>query len=155
MVYPSSALAVCPVCTVTIGACVGLSRLLGVDDLISGTFIGGLTLSLGFWFFSWLQKKKINFPFRKAVAIIVSFMATVLPLYFKKFFGHPGNTFWGIDKLLLGIIAGSIAFLVAQLIETILRRRNQGKAYFPYQKVIIPLVILLLTSGIFYFIACR
>ena len=43
------AFAVCPVCTVAVGAGLEGARLLGVDDVITGIWAGGLTLSLFFW----------------------------------------------------------------------------------------------------------
>ena len=45
----SAADAVCPVCTVAVGAGLEGMRLLGVDDVITGIWAGGLTLSLFFW----------------------------------------------------------------------------------------------------------
>ena len=58
-----TSLAVCPVCTVAVGAGVGLSRWLGVDDLITGTWIGGLLVSMIWWTIDWLNKKNIRFSF--------------------------------------------------------------------------------------------
>jgi len=50
-------LAVCPLCTVAVGAGVGLSRWLGIDDVITGLWIGGLIVSLIAWSENWLDKK--------------------------------------------------------------------------------------------------
>ncbi|MBU2577676.1 hypothetical protein KKA69_02480 [Patescibacteria group bacterium] len=41
--------AVYPVCTITVGAGLGISRWLGIDDSIPGLWIGGLILSSGLW----------------------------------------------------------------------------------------------------------
>jgi len=46
---PSYALAVCPVCSIAVAGGVGLSRWLGIDDTISGIWIGGLIISLAIW----------------------------------------------------------------------------------------------------------
>jgi hypothetical protein len=39
---------VCPVCTIAVAGGVGLCRYLGIDDLISGAWIGALLFSLFF-----------------------------------------------------------------------------------------------------------
>ena len=49
--------AVCPVCTIAVGASLGLSRWLGVDDTISGLWIGGLIVSTTLWTYSWMKKR--------------------------------------------------------------------------------------------------
>lgn len=41
--------AVCPVCTVAVGAGVGFSRYLGIDDTIAGLWIGALIVSVSMW----------------------------------------------------------------------------------------------------------
>ena len=52
-----AAMAVCPVCTVAVGAGLEGMRLLGVDDVITGIWAGALTLSLFLWTVSWLKKR--------------------------------------------------------------------------------------------------
>ncbi len=37
----NSAQAICPICTIAVGAGVGFSRYLGIDDTIAGLWIGG------------------------------------------------------------------------------------------------------------------
>lgn len=150
--FPTKALAVCPVCTVVVGAGVGLSRYLGVDDTVSGLWIGGLVLSSGFWLDSFLLRRKIDFPKRTLLSVALFYLFVIPPLYFSKTIGHPRNTILGVDKLLFGIFVGSVLFLEAVLFDKILRKRNQGKVFFHYQKVVLPVVLLLLFSFVFYFI---
>lgn len=47
----------CPVCTIGVVVGVGLSKYLGVDDLISGVWIGALLIYLTLWTSLWLNKK--------------------------------------------------------------------------------------------------
>jgi hypothetical protein len=150
--FPAKALAVCPVCTVVVGAGVGLSRYLGIDDTISGLWIGGLVLSSGLWLDSFFARRKINFPKRTFLSVVIFYLFVIPPLYFSKMIGHPLNTILGVDKLLLGISVGSILFLEAALFDKILRKRNQGKVYFYYQKVVLPVAFLLFFSFVFYFV---
>ena len=69
---------VCPVCTVAVGAGVGILRGLGVDDVITGLWFGALIVSSIMWFINWLNKKNIHFLFRKILVIII-FYAIFIP----------------------------------------------------------------------------
>jgi len=146
------ALAVCPICTVAVGAGVGFSRWLGIDDVISGLWIGGLTVSMIGWTISWLDKKNIHFKGRKILITVSYYLLVVPPLYWADIMGHPLNTLWGMDRLLLGIILGSGVFLLAVLGYDWSKRNNAGKSYFPFQKVAMPLGALFLTSFVLYFL---
>lgn len=144
--------AICPVCTVAIGAGVGLSRWLGVDDLISGTWVGAFIVSIIFWTASWLDKKHIKFKFQYPALAILVYAITIIPLYFTGIVGHPFNKFCGVDKLMFGIVSGSIVFTFGVLLHQFLKKRDQGKSYFAFQKVVIPLVLLIIASIVFYFV---
>jgi len=144
--------AICPVCTIAIGAGVGFSRWLGVDDLISGTWVGALVVSIIFWTASWFNKKNIRFKFQYPVLAILIYAITIIPLYFTGIVGHLFNKFCGVDKLMFGIVSGSIVFTFGVLLHQFLKKRNQGKSYFAFQKVVIPLVLLIITSVVFYFV---
>lgn len=152
LIFPAAAQAVCPVCTVAVAAGVGLSRYLGIDDTISGVWMGALTISAGLWLVNWLESRRIRFPFRRPLIVIGFFLLTVWPLYSLDMIGHPLNTLWGIDKLLLGLIVGALLFILAAITDQILRARNQGKVYLPYQRVILPVSLLVIKSLVFYLI---
>lgn len=148
--FPQIIKAFCPVCTIAVGACVGLSRYLGVDDLISGVWIGGFLISLGIWTIDWLNKKKIRFFFRKPLILFTYYFLFIFPLSKIGLIGHPENKFLGIDKLIFGIISGSIIFLISIFFHNFLIKKNNGKSYFPFQKVVIPVLFLVALSLIFY-----
>ncbi len=148
-------LAVCPVCTIAVGAGVGLCRWLGIDDLISGVWIGGLIISMILWLLDWLEKKQIRFRFKAFIVSVFFYLVILLPLHWTGIIGHPLNTFHGIDKLLFGIILGSLAFSISVLTNIFLKKKNNGQVYFPYQKVVLPVIFLMITSLIIYhFITC-
>lgn len=147
-----TAQAVCPVCTVAVVAGVGLSRWLGVDDSISGLWIGGLIISMSAWTLIWLNKKKINFIFRGTIIYLGFFVLTILPLYYTNIMGHPLNKLWGIDKILLGTIVGMAVFAIGTWIHKLFKDKNNGKSYFPYQKIVFPISSLIIVSLIFYLI---
>lgn len=152
--WAGSAKAVCPVCTVAVSTGVGLCRWLGVDDLISGAWIGGLTVSMIIWSIDWLKRKNIVFKLRAFTVSIAMYFLIVYPLYIMGIIGHPANTFLGVDKLLFGIAAGSLVFFLSTLLHSFLKTKNNGKSFFSYQKVVIPILSLIITSIIFYFIPC-
>jgi len=148
----SSVKAVCPLCTVAIGAGVGLSRWLGVDDLISGVWIGGLMVSIIFWTLDWLNKKKITFKLRWLAVSSIFYLFLIIPFYFTGIMGHPANKFFGMDRLLFGTIVGSLVFWFAVYLHERLKKRNNGKSFFPYQKIVIPVASLIISSLILYLI---
>ena len=152
--FAYSAQAVCPVCVVAVSACVGLSQYLGIDDTISGLWIGGLLLSVTIWTIDWLKRKNVRFYGRKILTVAFFYIFTIGPLYKSEMIGHPSNMLWGFDKLLLGIILGSIAFLLAVFLNECLKKRNGDKVFFPFQKVVMPIVILGILSGVFYSLTC-
>lgn len=144
--------AICPVCTLAIGAGVGLSRYLGIDDTISGVWIGAFIISSAFWLANWAHKKKIRILENKIISLVIFYLLVLPPLFLTNVMGHPLNAIWGIDRLLIGIITGSILFLISIKFDKLLRSQNGGKVYIYYQKVIVPVSLLLIASLIFYLI---
>ncbi|MDD5145787.1 MAG: hypothetical protein PHF44_03010 [Candidatus Pacebacteria bacterium] len=141
----------CPVCGLAVGIGVGLCRWLGISDLISGTWIGALIVVLALWTIDWLDKKNIRFLFRKISVFALYYAIIIVPLYWMKIIGGPANKFLGFDKLVFGIFIGSIAFAIGVALNNFLKKKNQGKSYFPFQKVVLPISFLLIASLIFYF----
>ncbi|MBU1089694.1 hypothetical protein KKF38_02790 [Patescibacteria group bacterium] len=152
LVFTKKALAVCPICTVAVGAGVGLSRWLGIDDSITGLWIGGLTVSMIVWTINWLDKKSINFKGRNITTVAGYYLLIVAPLYFVGIIGNPLNFLCGcgLDKLLLGIITGSSAFYFGASWYFFLKEKNNGHAHFPFQKVVMPISPLIILSIVFY-----
>lgn len=148
-----TAQAVCPVCTVAIAAGLGLSRWLGIDDLITGTWLGALILAGLLWYNNTLIRKNKTanqILIRDVIGIILVGVFGIWPLYYFKIIGDPSRIIWGVDKLLVGIVIGLVIFGLAQIIDKLLRIKKAGKALFPYQKVIIPIALLLVASYLLY-----
>lgn len=148
-----AAYAVCPLCTVAVGAGIGFAEWLGVDDTITGLWVGGLTVSMIIWTLVWFDKRNIRFKGRKIITTLVYYAVLIAPLYYPlHYIGHPLNKLWGIDRLLLGIIIGSILFLAGAMSYAHMKAKNNGHAYFPFQKVVMPVAPLLIMSIVFYFV---
>jgi len=148
-------LAVCPVCTIAVGAGLGLSRFLGIDDLVIGIWLGGFLTSFSLMSSNWLNKKdyfkKIKKIYLDLGNYILYILITFLPLHFTGITGHPLNKILGVDKLLIGTFIGTLVFLVSVLLDNKLRAKYK-KQFINYQKVIIPVSLLAIISLIFYFI---
>ena len=136
----------CPICVVAVGAGLGFSRWLGVDDIISSLWIGALLVSLSWWTVIWLKKKNWGFRYDRAVVPVAYYALVLAPLYFADIAGHPLNKIFGIDKILFGTIIGSIIFLLSVWLHNFLKIKNNGKSFFPYQKVVVPVAVLLIIS---------
>jgi len=141
----------CPVCAVAVGVGLGLSRWLKIDDAISGLWIGALIVSLSFILARW-TKKYLSVPadFLVFVYFIVLLITTIIPLSYLHIIGNPSNRFLGIDKLLFGTGAGIIVFVFSLSVHGYVKYHHHNTSYFPFQKVVIPLVTLLLASLILY-----
>jgi hypothetical protein len=154
ILFVQSAFAVCPICTLAVGAGVGLSRWLGIDDAITGLWIGGLVVSMIIWTESWLEARNIRFKGRVYLDILAYYAFIIIPLYYTGIIGNPINAIgtYGLDKLFLGIIAGSSAFWFGASWYFYLKENNHGHAYFPFQKVVMPISPLLFLTLVFYYL---
>jgi len=165
---PPIAKAVCPVCTVAVIAGLGVSRELGVDDIVTSIWIGGLMLSASFWTINWIEKSKWREKIYKHVCkvrcgmteyqalnfwtILLVYLLVFIPLLLNHTIGISGNALWGIDKIVLGIAIGSTMFLVGIWIDKMIRKGRDGKQLFHFQKVVFPVLSLIISSLVFYFV---
>ncbi|GAB4218727.1 MAG: hypothetical protein Fur009_1150 [Candidatus Microgenomates bacterium] len=125
--------------------------MLGVDDLITGVWIGGLIVSMSFWLSDWLSKKNILKPvLREILSLFLFYLLTIPFLIWNKMIGLTGNIFLGVDKIIFGIVVGSIIFMFGVLVDKFLRKLNNNKVFIYYQKVIIPVLLLTIISLVFY-----
>src|SRR3989344_153972 len=145
-----TALAVCPVCTIAVGFGLGISRVLGIDDTISGLWIGGIIVSSGLWTADFVKKRKWKLPYPELTSTLLFLILVVPPLYFMKIIGLQNNTIFSIDKILFGTILGLGIFIGAVFTDKYLRSLNDGKVFIYYQKVLIPVFLLTITSFILY-----
>ena len=137
----------CPVCTVTVIAGLGISRLLGIDDVITSLWIGGFILSFSFVTINWIAKRwpKIDIKYYKLPLIVSFYLLILIPLKFNHSIGIARNTLWGVDKILLGILVGSIIFLFGIWADKKVRK-IKGRQLFKFQRVVFPVLGLILAS---------
>ncbi|MEI8060788.1 MAG: hypothetical protein WCG99_00635 [Candidatus Berkelbacteria bacterium] len=142
----------CQICTVAIIGGLGFSRWLHVDDTVSGVWIGALLVTIIYYSISWLAKYKIKFWGRDFVVSLAYYALVFIPLYTGKIIGHPLNQIWGIDKFVVGAFSGSIFFIAATILYSWLKKKNGNHAHFPMEKVVIPIISLIIVSAGFYFL---
>ena len=148
----AKAYAVCPVCTIAVGAGLVLAEEYGIDNTVSGVWIGGLMLSMIYWTIDYLRKRKWDFKFSWIATTVLYYGMLLPPLYAKHVIGSPFKTIWGIDKVIVGIIFGTIFFYAGVTLYEMIKRKNNGHAWFPFQKVVMPVLFLAIISLIFYLI---
>lgn len=146
------AAAVCPVCTIAVASGVGFSRYLGIDDTITGLWIGGLTVSMIAWTIDWLKRKNIRFFGRNWLVILAYIAMIMAPLYFYGMLNNGASCICGVNKLLLGLINGATGFWAGAEWYNYLKINNGNKAYFPFQKVVMPIAPLIILSLVFYWL---
>ena len=144
--------AFCPVCTIAVGAGLSFTKVLGIDDLISSIWIGGVLLSSSLWLINWLDSKKIRFFLKRKIIYVLMYGLVIIPFILNKTIGALHNQLWGIDKIVFGIVLGTLGFAFGMKINDMLLKRIADKVYFPFQKVVMPIGILILLSLIFFFI---
>jgi len=128
----------CPICSIGVVAGLGLSRWLKVDDSVSGLWVGALILGISLWAFN-LPRLKRRGWLALIFILIIFWLFTFLPLYYFGVIDNSCKTIWGLNRLvfgsLLGIILSSAAFLIK-------------RGLFPYQRIIIPLSVLIIAGFI-------
>jgi hypothetical protein len=152
LIFVKQVFAVCPICTIAVGTGIGFSRWLGIDDSITGLWIGGLTVSMITWTISYFQKKQINFRGIKILTVMGYYLIVVVPLYFMGLLSNPMNAVYSswIDKIFIGVVVGSLGFWLGAEWYFFMKEKNQGHSYFPFQKVVMPIAPLIIMSVVFY-----
>jgi len=140
----------CPMCVATTGAGVGLFRWLGVDDTIIGLWVGGFIISASTWFNNYLTKRGKKIKLQLPIITAGFYFSTIILAYWFGFFINPDNKILGVNKLLLGIIVGSLVLISAFYLDQFMRNKNNGRVIISYQRIVIPISLLFIFSLIFY-----
>ena len=140
----------CPICTIAIGAGVGVAESLGVPVVIVGLWAGALLTLLGYWMIKFFDKRGWQFPGRNALLIGLS-VAMIGFAYVGDIDYSPvwiWNIFY-VDPILFGAIAGMMIFILVEKLYEWMKRKNGGHAHFPFERVVLPVVALGLASWLF------
>jgi len=149
---PAHAYAICQlICPIVVAGTLTLMERYGIDNTISGLWIGGALVICSILTIDWIKKWKSHWLID--IAVFVFFYAsTFIPLYFRHIVGDPTKELWGMDKTLLGVGIGSVFFYLGDFTYEKIKAKNGGHAWFPFQKAIMPLIPLAIFSLVFYLI---
>ena len=117
----------CALCVITIGGGLLIARRLGISDLVFAIWASGFNTAVAFFLASKIKHTIIGNRF-----LLAALFYLTAYLYFSK----TGQMNEGV---FLGMTIGTGAFIAAYLIDQSIR-------LFPFQKVIIPLFLLLLAT---------
>lgn len=151
---PTAAVAnpACPICTIAIGAGVGVAESLGVPSVVVGIWAGALLTLLGYWMIKFFDKRGWKFWGRDVLLIGVS-VAMIGFAYVGDLQYRP-QEIWSViylDPILFGALLGMVVLIVVEKLYEWMKRKNGGHAHFPFERVVLPVVALALVSwGICY-----
>lgn len=145
-----SAPLMCTMCTVAVASGLGIARMLGVSDLVIGVWFGAIMFVLSEWGLYFLSKKNVKNKIIKFLTFISSYILLVFPYVGK----NPSILFnnkriFFIDSFLFSTIIGSLVLYFSMKIYMYMKSKNGGHAHFPYERVVLPVFLLLITSIIF------
>ena len=136
-----------PVCAIGIASGLAISRWLGIDDLTLGLWIGALILSFSIQFNIFLDKKGKSFPYSFWVIFLGTSALSFLPIL-KTITSDPSCNILGFPRVICGSILGALMLFLVDKINLFIIDKNNKKVYFYYQKVIIPIIALIIVSMI-------
>lgn len=136
----------CPVCAVVIVSGLSISRFLGVEDCVVGVWVGALLLAMSSGIVLLLKKKNINNIFLNLVIYVLDY-CMIIPLYVGKTpqLVFNSKTIFFIDEFLFSVIAGSVVLFFSSKLYYYMKNKN-GKPHFPFEKVVLPIVNLIILS---------
>lgn len=137
----------CAVCTVAIGASLEIARSLGVPDAIVGLWAGALLSLLGYWTILFFDKKNWHFIGRDILLMLLS-VGMIGFVYINEVTYTP-KIIWSIfyiDEILFSTIFGAFLFIYTEKFYDFMKTKNNGHAHFPFEKVVLPVIILTVVS---------
>lgn len=152
LAMPHKAYAICQVvCPIVVAGTLTLMERFGIDNSITGLWIGGALVLCSIMTIDWLRKWKYHWSINIGVFVLF-YVGTFLPLYFQHIVGNPLKEIWGMDKTLVGVVIGSIFFYLGDWWYRVIKEKNGGHAWFPFQKALMPIIPLAILSLIFYYV---
>jgi hypothetical protein len=152
LLFPVSASAQCPICIVTVGGGMLIAKRLGVDDFLVSIWISALNTAIAFYLAGKFQNDKMMF---KKILSNPWLLSVILLAFTLVYFvttgqtGHLTNKLLGLDKIIFGQVLGMFVMFAGNFIYGYTKYKNNGKALFPYSKVVFPVGLVLLTTIIF------
>ena len=145
---PAYANPACAVCTVAVAAGLEIARKLGVDDGVIAVWAGALLTLIGYWTILWFDKKGWNFKGRNLLLMLLSF-SMIFAVYWKDLVYTPKPILiFYLDPFLFCGIVGALLLIYSSVFYQWMKKRNGGHAHFPFEKVVLPVVALIIAGYI-------
>lgn len=140
----------CAVCTVAVGASLEIARWLGVDDCVVGVWAGAFMVLVGYWAIKYCDKKNWNFAGRNTLMMLIC-LSSIGFLYFGEIVYQPRVLLYVfyLDPFLFSFLSGALVFDLSSRFYQWMKAKNGGHAHFPFEKVVLPVVALLILSVYF------
>ena len=143
----------CPLCVAGAGAGLSLSRILGIDDSITGVWMAAFLGAMGFWINNSIVKKstlkKTYIPLQKLLIYIAIFATTILSFYRFGLINEHNGLIFNLPKLTFGMITGGVLLYLVDKANTLIKEKR-GKVLFPYQSIVLMLgSMVILSIGIY------
>ena len=133
-------------CPLAIGAGLGLAKKYGMDTCVLGVFSGALFITVGYIFIRVFEKRGWRFRGRNPLLLLVGF-SLVGTVYLQSLTYAPTIIgFLYIDSFLLANLLGAAAFIIGAHLYQWMKAKNGGRAHFPFEKTVVPLVLVGLTA---------
>ena len=143
---PAYANPACAVCTVAVAAGLEIARKLGVDDGVIAVWAGALLALIGYWTILWFDKKGWNFKGRNLLLILLSFsMLGAVYINDLTYTPRPILIFY-LDPFLFCGIIGALLLIYTSVFYQWMKRKNGGHAHFPFEKVVLPVLALVIAG---------
>ena len=143
---PAYANPACAVCTVAVAAGLEVARKMGVDDGVIAVWAGALLALIGYWTILWFEKKGWNFKGRNLLLMLLSF-SMIGAVYIKDLVYTPRPILiFYLDPFLFCGIIGALLLIYSSVFYQWMKRRNGGHAHFPFEKVVLPVVALIIAG---------
>lgn len=137
----------CPVCTIAIGASLGIAKKIGIEDSIVGLWAGALLALLGYWTIVFFDKRNWHFRGRDFLLMLIS--VSMIGFIYISEVPYTPVVIWNIfylDPILFSAVLGVFIFIYSEKLYEWMKCRNGGHAHFPFEKVVLPVVFLFAAS---------
>lgn len=138
-------------CPLALGAALTVAKRMGVKDEVVGVLSGAFMAVVGYILIRLFDKKNWHFAGRNVLLMAVA-VGSVGLMYINRLVYTPA-LHWHllyIDSFLLAVLCGATTHIAGVHLYGGLKARNGGHAHFPFEKVVVPLVLDALVVWIFW-----
>ena len=137
----------CPVCTFAIAGSLTLAKIWGIDPNVVALWSGAMLAMLGYWAIRFCDKKGWTFPFYKQILMIIS--VSMIGFMYIKDLTYSPVVIWGflyLDYFLFYALFGAFLLMFGVNFYAWMKAKNGGHAHFPFEKVVVPIALLVLAN---------